>query len=106
MEDTLHGIFHNRWIEKLLEAPRDPEADAAALQYVTRLDADDKTSRFIRKRVGFFAELIRAHAGRLPQSHRFLNEHFTEAEIEPQLVIYKGIREAIRRAPRPKAKPE
>ena len=95
-EDTSHCVLHKQWVEKLLAAGHDPRADEAALQYLTRLNAEDHSSRFIRKRVGFFADLIRKHRERLPQSNRFLLDHFQESEITPPLVIYKGLRAAMK----------
>ena len=98
-EDTTHCVQYRQWIEKMLEASLDDQADEAALRYLEYLCRDDKTSQFIRKRVGFFAAVLRPHAGRLPKSTQYLNENFTEAESEPPLVIYKGLRALLRGQP-------
>jgi hypothetical protein len=102
-EDSSHGILHKDWMGKLLEAGRDERADAVALEYLVRLEADDKKSRFIRKRVGFFAGPIRENSARLPESARFLSDHFAPEEIAPPLVIYKGLRSAMKAIHQPSA---
>jgi hypothetical protein len=95
-EATSHCVTYRQWIEKLLEASRDDEADQAALRYVEYLHGDDRASQFIRKRVGFLAAVIRPNAARLPNTAHYLANNFTAADIEPPLVIYKGLRSLIR----------
>jgi hypothetical protein len=95
-EDTSHCVAYRTWVEKLLEASRDAEADLAALRYVEYLCGEDKASQFIRKRVGFLAAVVRPNAARLPHAAHHLASNFTEADIAPPLVIYKGLRSLIR----------
>jgi hypothetical protein len=98
-EDTAHCVAYRTWIEKLLEASKDAEADHAALRYVEYLSGEDKASQFIRKRVGFLAAVVRPNAARLPNAAHYLASNFTEADIEPPLVVYKGLRGLIRAQP-------
>lgn len=95
-EDGKHCVLHRKWIEKLLGADRDAEADRHALQYLAYLNEDDTASGFIRRRVGFYAELIRREAARFPQAALYLRENFAEADIELPRPIYRGLREAVR----------
>lgn len=94
-EDTMHCVYYRRWIEKMLDASLDSQADAAALQYLNYLNREDTKSQFIRKRIGFIAAVVRPQAARLPKSDQYLREKFTDAEIEPPFEIYKGLRAAL-----------
>ena len=95
-EDTGHCVCHRKWVEQLLAASRDQEADRAALQYLEYLDGDDKSTAFVRNRIGFFAAVIRPNAVRLPDAAAFLESHFTAVEIQPPRVIYSTLRQALK----------
>ena len=95
-EDTAHCVEYKRWIEALLEAAQDDQADEAALRYLDYLSREDKASHFIRKRVGFFVSVVRPFAARLPKAAQFLRDNFTETDIEPPVAIYKGLRTLLR----------
>jgi hypothetical protein len=58
-------------------------ADAATLQYLEYLNGDDKSSEFIKKRVSFWAGLIRQHAIVLPRSVEFFRASFPEVSLDP-----------------------
>ena len=95
-EDTAHCVEYKRWIDKLLVASLDQQADQAARQYLDYLNREDKASHFIRKRVGFLAAVVRPYAARLPRAAQYLRDNFTEADIEPPAVIYNGLRALLR----------
>ena len=105
-EDTTHCVDHKTWVETLLEASQNEQADDAALRYLQYLHREDKTSKFIRKRVGFLAAVVRPNAARMPNAALYLSSSFTEAEIEAPLVIYKGLRDALRARPQSPADQE
>ncbi|MGC9948790.1 MAG: hypothetical protein ABSF64_20680 [Bryobacteraceae bacterium] len=74
-ENTIQCVEHCKWVDQLIDASRDAQADTAALLYLEYLSGCDQSAPGTQNRISYWAALLQKHRAALPKPVEFFAAH-------------------------------